>query len=396
MLKKLTSDKELQDILRLSEYAFNFNHIEDLQEGFLRTWQYTDNWGILKEGELTSQILVFPFHVNIFGQSMKMAGIGNVATYPEYRGNGGIRQLFTAIFEELKENGTVLSYLSPFYQPFYRKFGYEAIFNKIESKVTRKDITQLANEKAGSMKRVDKTQEHWQVIIKQLYADTLEKDTGSVIRESWWWINSFDYSPKTKYAICFDEQNSPVGYIAYEMAPGEMIIHEISYKSGFAIRKIGSFIASHSGTFETFRFSSKLSEQVKLLFSESRPVEQTINEGMMVKIISLEGFIDQYSFNVSEKVSFLLAVDDDTTSWNQGTWKLTVESGKGSLSLVSDLLLPEADFSGSIQSWTQVFLGRVSLETHLFLETMSGGTSIRAEALSRLLPKSDLALYDYF
>lgn len=396
MLKKLTSEKELQDILELSEYAFNFSDIAEYQAGFFKTWQHTDNWGIVEDDQLTSQILVFPFQVNVFGQSMKMAGIGNVATYPEYRGNGGIRQLFTAIFEELKENGTVLSYLAPFYQPFYRKFGYEAMFSKIESKVNRKDITQLVNEKAGSMRRIDKSQEKWQQIIKKLYADTLEKDTGSLIREDWWWSNAFDYSPKNKYAICFDEQKKPVGYLVYEMAPGEMIIHEISYTSGFAIRKIGSFIASHSGTFETFRFSSKISEQVKLLFSESRPVEQTINEGMMVKIISFEGFIDRYNFKVKSERTLLLAVSDETTPWNHGTWKLTVEGGKGRVNLISDDLLPEADFTGNIQSWTQVFLGRTTLETHLFLEKITSSLEANETDLSELLPKSELALHDFF
>lgn len=396
VLKKLTSETELQDILALSEYAFNFSDIAEFQESFLKVWQHTDNWGIVEDGQLTSQILVFPFHVNVFGQAMKMAGIGNVATYPEYRGTGGIRQLFTAIFEELKENGTVLSYLAPFYQPFYRKFGYEAIFSKIETKVNRQEITQLANETTGSMKRVDKSQEKWRKVIKKLYADTLAKDTGSVIREDWWWQNRFDHAPKTKYAICFDDAAKPVGYMAYEMAPGEMVIHEISYLNGFAIRKMASFIASHSGTFETFRFSSKLSEQVKLLFTESRPVAQVINEGMMVKIISLEGFIDQYSFNVKGDRSFLLAVEDQVTPWNQGTWKLTVEAGKGSLRLVSDSLLPEADFSGSIQSWTQVLLGRTTLETQLFLGNMTADSKRATRELSEVLPESDLALHDYF
>ena len=59
-----------------------------------------------------------------------MGGIGNVTSYPEVRGKGSVRQLMEKALKEMKEQGTVLSYLSPFSYHFYRKFGYEVAFEK--------------------------------------------------------------------------------------------------------------------------------------------------------------------------------------------------------------------------------------------------------------------------
>jgi predicted acetyltransferase len=83
---------------------------------------------------------------------MKMSGIGDVASYPETRGSGGIRNIFSAIFNDLHENGTELSYLAPFSQPFYRKFGYETVFDSEEIRIPKAVITQIKPEKKRKRK----------------------------------------------------------------------------------------------------------------------------------------------------------------------------------------------------------------------------------------------------
>ncbi|MGO2385282.1 MAG: GNAT family N-acetyltransferase, partial [Pseudolactococcus laudensis] len=92
--------------LKLAKYAFHKNptggdraFYKLLEQSTLHT--HTEN------GELTSMIVDTHFQVNFQGQSVPMAGIGYVASYPEFRGNGAASQLMTEILQENYQKETL-------------------------------------------------------------------------------------------------------------------------------------------------------------------------------------------------------------------------------------------------------------------------------------------------
>lgn len=86
-------------------------------------WQ----WAAFEDDGRTmmSTFTVIPYQANFDGHSVGMAGIGGVATLPQYRRQGGVRACFEKALPDMFENGMLLSYLYPFSTAFYRKFGYE-------------------------------------------------------------------------------------------------------------------------------------------------------------------------------------------------------------------------------------------------------------------------------
>ena len=74
---------------------------------------------------MTSCIVTQPFHVNFDGHNELMYSIGNVSTLPQYRGCGGIREIFKMVLPYLYKQNVCFSYLYPFSNSFYRHFGYE-------------------------------------------------------------------------------------------------------------------------------------------------------------------------------------------------------------------------------------------------------------------------------
>ena len=96
----------------------------------------------------------YDFHLD--GQAVKTGGIGGVATYPEYRETGAIREIFKALLLEAYKNGEVLSALFPFNHKFYRKFGYEVVPFRNEYKMhpnVLKDYHSLATEEKCEVRR---------------------------------------------------------------------------------------------------------------------------------------------------------------------------------------------------------------------------------------------------
>src|SRR5690606_42039566 len=96
---------------------------------FRSVFNHSNTFGIYQQNELESQMLVLPLEVLFHGETMSMGGISYVSSYPETRGMGNIKKLFTASLDHMNREGMVLSYLDPFSYPFYRKFGYEVAFN---------------------------------------------------------------------------------------------------------------------------------------------------------------------------------------------------------------------------------------------------------------------------
>ena len=97
-------------------------------------------WAAFDEasGQMTSTLSAVDFTVHFDWGTCPMAGIGGVATMPQYRRQGGIRACFQKALPELYEAGYEFSYLYPFSNDFYRQFGYESCVRKLVVRVNPK------------------------------------------------------------------------------------------------------------------------------------------------------------------------------------------------------------------------------------------------------------------
>lgn len=393
MIKKVTDKKDIEKVHELGSYAFNMDHTEEQKQAYIEKNTFIDNYVDEVDGEVLSQIVSYPFEVTIKGQVMKMSGIGDVASYPETRGSGGIRNIFSAIFNDLHENGTELSYLAPFSQPFYRKFGYETVFDSEEIRIPKAVITQIKPEKKGKVKRVKWEDEDTKAILKEIYRDTLEKVHGSVIREDYWWHYTMIKKQK-RVAICYDDNNMPQGYLIYGLVgASEFQIFEMAYCNSFALRKLMSFVSSHSGSFNEFVSTNLPDKAVLELFTEISGITRKTYSYMMVKIVNFKQFIEKYPFKKVEKeADFYVDIQDNSCEWNNGIFHLVIKNGKATCEKVTEA--KKIDYSGSIQHFTQVFMGRLTLDQAVWLELIDEKTE--GNNLSELIDSVTPRMYDYF
>ncbi|NKC67146.1 GNAT family N-acetyltransferase [Vagococcus fluvialis] len=393
MIKKVTDKKDIEKVHELGSYAFNMDHTEEQKQAYIEKNTFIDNYVDEVDGEVLSQIVSYPFEVTIKGQVMKMSGIGDVASYPETRGSGGIRNIFSAIFNDLHENGTELSYLAPFSQPFYRKFGYETVFDSEEIRIPKAVITQIKPEKKGKVKRVKWEDEDTKAILKEIYRDTLEKVHGSVIREDYWWHYTMIKKQK-RVAICYDDNNMPQGYLIYGLVgASEFQIFEMAYCNSFALRKLMSFVSSHSGSFNEFVSTNLPDKAVLELFTEISGITRKTYSYMMVKIVNFKQFIEKYPFKKVEKeADFYVDIQDNNCEWNNGIFHLVIKNGKATCEKVTEA--KKIDYSGSIQHFTQVFMGRLTLDQAVWLELIDEKTE--GNNLSELIDSVTPRMYDYF
>ncbi|MBO4696080.1 MAG: GNAT family N-acetyltransferase [Lachnospiraceae bacterium] len=126
-VKKLEGEERFAAYLT-AVYCFHMR-VDDVEEKRERQLNAkVEDWGAFDDNDtLMARIINNKFEFYVDGTAVKAGGIGAVATLPEYRNSGAIREIFKELLPEAYRNGEVISALYPFKHEFYRKFGYETV-----------------------------------------------------------------------------------------------------------------------------------------------------------------------------------------------------------------------------------------------------------------------------
>ena len=77
-----------------------------------------------ESGELMASMAAIPLSFYYEGKAFTGFGVGGVSTYPHHRKKGAIRAMFEQMLRDAYDEGRLLSYLYPFSESFYGRFGY--------------------------------------------------------------------------------------------------------------------------------------------------------------------------------------------------------------------------------------------------------------------------------
>jgi len=105
-----------------------------------------------RDGRIVSHVGLYPLEVNCFGASLKVGGIGGVATLLGERGKGHMSRLLKHAAELMKERGWPLSVLWGDRQRYY-SFGWEIAGLKYSLTLTKRSL-ERTNVKAANVREV--------------------------------------------------------------------------------------------------------------------------------------------------------------------------------------------------------------------------------------------------
>lgn len=390
------NETHLDEMFELAAYAFNSEITEKRKERFKKIVNHSWNYGYFSENTLTSQVISTPFIVNFHGIKYQMAGIGCVSSYPEYRGQGGISAIMKHLLNELAENKVELAYLAPFSYPFYRKYGFEQLFEQITYSVK---AAEWPNVKAvtGKIKRV--SFEQFKQAGQEIYSLNPMNHRGALIRENWWLEYTFDTDSNYQFALYENEHGKVQGYLIYQSSVERFTINEWGYLTDPAFKSLLRFIGSHNGSSREFFFETGFDGQTLSYLLPSPLVKMEITPYMMGRIVDFASFIKKYPFLPGESELYYLTIEDPYAPWNNGLWKLSIsDQGKGQVQKVSQLPKNSPNeelISSDIQSITQTFMGYRSLTERLFYEKIEGSQA-KIKALDKRLVNGVPVLADYF
>lgn len=237
---------------------------------------------------------------------LKMSGIGYVASYPEFRGNGSIRKLMTDILEDNYEAGTALSYLAPFSYQFYGQFGYQYAFDQKAYTIPAPEFPK-GKKTAGQVQR--------RAVSEELFEDMAEVhdqvyNQGSLVRPQHVWEYYFKHKSQPFFAT-YEENGRVLGYLIYEFAGTAFVIREFITLTQEAQDALYRFVSSHAASFEVIKWTAPSNVFLEYDLAEPSRIQLQLQPYMQARIVNLSAFL-----KVNGQPEFSARIVDDILPQN--------------------------------------------------------------------------------
>lgn len=379
-----------EEIYQLYLYAFNAQDSANRRDFWNRRFQHAIPYGISVDGQIETSILSIPFETNFFGTNLKMNGISDVMSAPEASGKGGASQLMKAALQDMYDNQVTLSYLAPFAFSYYRRFGYEQVFDHVTYTMASDKLPRISkNTENVQVKRLDFSSNT--DLLKSIYQQSPLAQRGGLNRADWWW----DYLPKKfanrQLAVAFEHQQ-PTGYVIYERTASEFIIYEVANTDIESRQALWKFVTKHGTTAENFIYQSPVADIDFDLVDEPYSVTTTVQLYMMARIVNLQDFLEKYPTSTPAK--FTLDVIDDVLSENNGHWTFEFD---GKVRSVQKSNVPlDTHTAITIQQLTKILFGYRSAASLVEHGKIVGWTSDNVKNLDAITVPQKPILADYF
>ena len=381
---QLKEDK-FREALRLSEYAFQYKVDEErLQQQLTKMKESHEIYGIMEGKDLAAKLHLIPFHIYIGKEKFKMGGVAGVATYPEYRRSGYVKELLQHSLQTMKKDGFTVSMLHPFAVTFYRKYGWELCANLLVCHLTKSDLV-MKKQVNGTVKRFNK--ENHPEEVEKLYETFAERFSGMLVRNEKWWLQAV-YEDLT-LAIYYDENKTAAGYMLYKIEKSKMTVEEFVPLHNEARNGLWNFICQHDSMIKELEMTVSENEQLLYTLQEPR-VKTEIKPYFMGRIVDVEQFLKQYELNWNNvQQELILHITDSFAPWNN----VSVRLANYEITIIEELM--DKGIKLDINALSTILLGyKRPLELNE-LELISGSEE-EIRAFENVVPVRKSFIYDFF
>ncbi|MCF7918876.1 MAG: GNAT family N-acetyltransferase [Candidatus Cloacimonetes bacterium] len=358
-IRKITSEeKKLYN--RLSDYAFGEWKDKEIEDEKLK-WMNVEHCLVLEEdGKMVSGLINHRLKQSVRGVVKAMSGIGNVATYPEYRNKGYVKALFKQTFQDCLENDLPVSSLQPFKETFYRKFGYVATNREIMFKFGGAAIAHYLN---------FTTDDNWQVErsnsaqAQQEFVDFISKEAlkynGMVIYDELypgWREHLFqdDLILLVKYK---GEVKAGCRYVKKDQ---NIRMNDVRWTDITSRKLFFQYFARHRDQIGSFTMPISMGVNFYNWFQDNnKEYEIKMSEGAwMVRVVDVISAFKDIRISGKDKLTY--EVTDEMCEWNNGIFQLAAVNGKAVMEKVDANVT--ADFKADIRGMSALLYGAMPVE----------------------------------
>ena len=391
-------NEEANKFAKLSATAFHSNAenaYKEIEEGEFQeqTIRVLEN----DEGKFIAGLKLFELHMWLDTQYVKAGGIGDVASYPEYRRGGNVSSIMSSALKEMCENDYVISYLYPFSHPFYRKYGYELCRKKDIISFETSDIEYAKD--AGYVKQhIADSEDDLSEDIKKIYNQYAKKMNFMVNREGWFWdriLNKDAYKSKAKVYVFYLPDDTPIAYFLYqyeniEFASLRAKIFDIAFVSKQAFDVILRFIYKLAPSIKEVVMTCPAIINGFEILDDSWQVKMRSEPGGMMRIVNVQKTLETIK-KPNTNSTVVIKVHDKDIDGNNGVYTIKLNNG---MSRVIKNDSKEPDMECSVQVLAQLVCGFRCIDEVIHRKDIK--VNSKYVDLNKLFVKKPIHIQDFF
>lgn len=356
-----------------------------------------ERWAAFEDDDKTmiSNFVATPFTVQFDGHHCKMVGIGGVATLPQYRRMGGIRECFKASLPDMYEKGISFSYLYPFSTAYYRKFGYEMCCERYRYQIRLSSIRPFSLE--GNCYLIENESPALND-IKQIYSVWQEKYNMMTVNEDFEfaWVKNSNPVKDQRFTYVYKSKDG--------IAKGYMTFFKEDSTNGRNLKCSRFFFTDAEGFHGLLNLAYTCSSDHQYITFELPTnlditlvlPEWSMGAGQcekvycgMARVVNVIKVLEMAKYKGSG--SLVIKVIDALVPENNNTFLLHYENGKAIK--VSTTEEPE-DISLRISDFSRLIIGACDTSAIPYMEAVQVHTTV--EKLSNVFYKKPALITEYF
>ena len=330
----------------------------------------------------------------------RWGGVAGVATYPEFRRSGLVRQLMTAFFAKMRDNGQSISALYPFSEHFYERFGYVTTNNNLQVKVQTQTLTHhmarfpLNNETwSYERKRACDHKSEWFAHVREW-----DKIHHGFVFYSPMAIPDFVWNQISKdHQLLYVWHNDQLMAAARFhnkgfMDHGKMTVKEMYWRSSEARDRLFAFFASHADASPVLWMPVPYGSNFHS-WTNTPSLEIGAKIGFVVlmgRVIDVAGAIAALPAAVDGEL--VVGVSDEHCDWNNGRFLIKAENGRLSATPTTQT----AQFNTTIQGLSALVYGALPVAEIAFRGWISDVNDKLCELLEAWFPEMTLYNTNHF
>jgi predicted acetyltransferase len=300
---------------------------EDWAQGWHRPEKRDWSFVAVDGKEVIANVSFFEDKANIIrGEPIPFSAVWGVATLPQHRRKGLIRNLFIESFKKMKDLGLSLSILAPFYKTYYEKFGYSLAEHRLRHEFPRVLLRLVkGDDKITNRELTDPSD-----------AKVAQKVQSSMSRfgsRNFHTLSTLERMIKQHHFHLFERDSKPVGIVKFHFTKVkddvlDLSVYATAYTTDDVFPSIVELVGHYATNATTIRWYCDPEVPVRYYMDDLQNWNSVDWSGMMMRVIDLEAYCTSISVPEIATESVTLKLEDTMCPWNTGTFRLTPKGGR--------------------------------------------------------------------
>lgn len=281
--------------------------------------------------QVVGSLNVIPLGQWYGGRSVPMGGVATVVVRPEHRGEGIAARLLAHALERMRNEGIVVSTLHPATTRVYRASGWEIGGDLAKHRVSTRALERLPRGESEQVRRLGR--EDWPV-VRQCYDMVAPAHPGWIDRSDWWWdVTLDDTFSDQSFLYGVEADDGFAGFVSFVQSPSpdggySIAVEEMVTRDPGAAVTLWRFLAGHGMQARTITINRGPVDELLLMLPE-QDVHQVHNNRWMHRLVDVPAALATRGYPAAVAAEVHLEVTDKVAPWNDGSWVLRVEGGRG-------------------------------------------------------------------